>query len=228
MLNEREYSDVSFRIQDRTVYAHKVILAARSSHFRAMFSSGMRESSLESITLADISIPVFTQMLEWIYTNDLSDPLPSLLVDLLEAADRFMLDELKVLCESLLIQSLLSRENLILLLFTAHRFEATSLLEACFAFISRQLQENLLSLELVFPQASSSYGEVATMITPASAAATPTLATTITPSDASSPDGSPFQLRRAEAGTPLPDTLFAQFQAFHAKQKTKKPIKDPH
>jgi RCC1 and BTB domain-containing protein len=44
LVNDEEFSDVTFLVEDAPVYAHRAILAQRCDHFAAMFRSGMRES----------------------------------------------------------------------------------------------------------------------------------------------------------------------------------------
>jgi len=44
MVNDNQFSDIEFKIQDKPVYAHKAILCARSDYFRAMFSNKMKET----------------------------------------------------------------------------------------------------------------------------------------------------------------------------------------
>jgi hypothetical protein len=38
MINNSEFSDVQFTVEGEVIYAHKMVLSARSEHFRAMFS----------------------------------------------------------------------------------------------------------------------------------------------------------------------------------------------
>jgi len=45
MVNNAQFSDVTFMVENKPFYAHKVIVAQLSEKFRAMFSTGMRESS---------------------------------------------------------------------------------------------------------------------------------------------------------------------------------------
>jgi len=45
MVNDPLFSDVTFMVEGKLIYAHRVILGARSDHFRAMFTSGFRVSS---------------------------------------------------------------------------------------------------------------------------------------------------------------------------------------
>ncbi len=47
MVNNPLFSDVKFEVEDKTVYGHRAILAARSEYFMAMFSDGLKESKAE-------------------------------------------------------------------------------------------------------------------------------------------------------------------------------------
>ena len=53
-VNSSEFSDVKFLIDGKIIYAHKIILAARSLHFNAMFSSGMREAFANEIEIPNV------------------------------------------------------------------------------------------------------------------------------------------------------------------------------
>ncbi len=52
-------------------------LAARSEHFCAMLYGGMRESLCVKIEVKDVSYDVFLAMLEFLYTDSVSDISPS-------------------------------------------------------------------------------------------------------------------------------------------------------
>mmetsp|Transcript_14285 Transcript_14285/g.39698 ORF Transcript_14285/g.39698 Transcript_14285/m.39698 type:complete len:660 (+) Transcript_14285:305-2284(+) len=70
MVNDEEYSDVTFLIENEHVYAHKAILAQRCEPFCAMFRSGMRESAAGSvIPIPNIRKQVFLLLLEYLYTD---------------------------------------------------------------------------------------------------------------------------------------------------------------
>jgi RCC1 and BTB domain-containing protein len=68
LVNDEEFSDVTFLVEDQPVYAHRAILAQRCDHFAAMFRSGMRESVERMVPIQDISRQVFLLLLEYIYT----------------------------------------------------------------------------------------------------------------------------------------------------------------
>merc|ERR1719316_1667414 len=88
LCNNPTFSDVTFLVENQPVYATRAHLAARSEHFRALFYGGMRESSghEEEIVLPDIAHPVFCQLLEYIYTDQVDDLSSDMAVHLLIAA----------------------------------------------------------------------------------------------------------------------------------------------
>ncbi|CEG48058.1 Kelch repeat-containing proteins [Plasmopara halstedii] len=64
-----EFADISFLVEGRVIYAHKLILAALSARFRAMFSSGFRETHEAQIVIPDMRCEVFLLLLEYLYTG---------------------------------------------------------------------------------------------------------------------------------------------------------------
>jgi len=119
--NDEEFSDVTFLVQGRRVYGHKMVLALVSDCFRAMFTAGFRESSSSEIEITGCTYEAFLAVLEYIYTGaEPSMTIPSSspmsdnyegdgsssarylgkIVDILELADRFFLDHLKQVCET--------------------------------------------------------------------------------------------------------------------------------
>jgi hypothetical protein len=68
-------SDVALEVQDKTFYANKSILAARSHWFQSMFLNGMRETSQQRITVPDCEPKTFERILRWIYSDVVDLPL---------------------------------------------------------------------------------------------------------------------------------------------------------
>jgi len=98
MINNQYLSDVIFVIEGKEIYAHKYILQLRCEHFKVMFSSGLRESRSNKITVTDFSFEVFQEVIRFIYTdncNITNETIPGLL----EASNFYQLDRLKALCE---------------------------------------------------------------------------------------------------------------------------------
>jgi hypothetical protein len=67
--------DVKFSFQNTKVKlsAHRVILAARSPFFNALFNSGMSESVTEEVKVKDVESKVMKELLTFIYTDSFSD-----------------------------------------------------------------------------------------------------------------------------------------------------------
>ena len=71
--NESQFIDVQLKVGEDIFPAHRIVLAASSDYFYAMFTDGMKESNQEVIELRDESISpdVFKIILDSIYTGDL-------------------------------------------------------------------------------------------------------------------------------------------------------------
>jgi hypothetical protein len=54
LFNEALFSDVIFVVEGEKIPVHRNILCARSSYFRGMFTSGLKESAEQLITLKDV------------------------------------------------------------------------------------------------------------------------------------------------------------------------------
>ncbi|TDH73248.1 hypothetical protein CCR75_006950 [Bremia lactucae] len=66
-----EFSDISFLVEGRVIYAHKLILSALSARFRGMFSSGFREAREAQIVVPDVRYEVFLRLLKYLYTGNI-------------------------------------------------------------------------------------------------------------------------------------------------------------
>jgi len=73
-INSRRYADIKLVVEGNEIHAHKAILCARSSHFQAMFTLGMREATSEVIEIADVSYNVFLDILRYLYTGEYGSP----------------------------------------------------------------------------------------------------------------------------------------------------------
>mmetsp|Transcript_8640 Transcript_8640/g.14792 ORF Transcript_8640/g.14792 Transcript_8640/m.14792 type:complete len:517 (-) Transcript_8640:83-1633(-) len=138
LINNPVLADVTFLVEGQPVYATRATLAARSEHFRALFYGGMREASSggtdEPIVLPDIAHPVFLLLLEYIYTDQVGDISSDLAVHLLIAAERFLLDRLKALCEDI-VRKDISMDNVVSVMMTAKAHRAEGLKDICMDFI---------------------------------------------------------------------------------------------
>ena len=71
--DEGEFIDVRLKVGEDVFPAHRIVLAASSDYFHAMFTDGMKESNQEVIELKDESISpdALKIVMDSIYTGDL-------------------------------------------------------------------------------------------------------------------------------------------------------------
>ena len=137
--NCEEFADVTFIVQGRKVYGHKMVLSIVSDCFRAMFTAGFRESETMEIEIPDCSYDAFLAVMEYIYTgsNPKVDQLAAdinRVVEILELADRFFLDHLKQICETML-QPVVNIETVEYLLQVAQKTNSMQLQAVCEHFL---------------------------------------------------------------------------------------------
>jgi speckle-type POZ protein len=97
-------SDVYFDVGDREFKAHKSILALRSPVFAAMFEHPTKEKLTNRVVFEDIEPDVFQELLRFIYTGRLSlSTMNVMATEILAAANKYLLDQLKIECENHLI-----------------------------------------------------------------------------------------------------------------------------
>ncbi|KAL7506841.1 hypothetical protein ACHAXN_004063 [Cyclotella atomus] len=119
MVNDDEYSDVTFIVDGQPVHAHRNVLAKRCEHFAAMFRSGMRESEQGAeIPIPNITRPVFLLILEYLYTDSVKIELEHA-VDLYIASDLYQIATLRDMC-SVVVKRGIGTENAAYLLQQAH------------------------------------------------------------------------------------------------------------
>ncbi|KAK4477996.1 hypothetical protein RD792_017261 [Penstemon davidsonii] len=105
LLESKDGSDVSFKVEGETFYAHKLILSTRSPVFKAQFFDPLKEENSRCIRIEEMHAPVFKALLHFIYCDVIPD-LDSKWLDtimtqhLLAAADRYGIERLRSLCES--------------------------------------------------------------------------------------------------------------------------------
>lgn len=118
MVNDEEYSDVTFVVEGRPVYALRAILAKRCEHFAAMFRSGMRECEEGAeIPIPNMSYPVFLLILEYLYTDSVKIELEHA-VELYIASDLYQLSTLRDMC-CVVVRRSIGSENAAYLLQSA-------------------------------------------------------------------------------------------------------------
>uniref|UniRef100_A0A0D9X5K1 BTB domain-containing protein n=1 Tax=Leersia perrieri TaxID=77586 RepID=A0A0D9X5K1_9ORYZ len=142
LLESKEGADVVFDVAGVPFPAHKLMLAMRSPVFKAELCGPMREEGTEPITIVDMQPDVFRALLQFIYTDWLpsirefeGDDNGEMIRHLLVAADRYAVDRLKLLCQSILCKNL-SVQNVATTLALADQHHCGMLKDACIEFMS--------------------------------------------------------------------------------------------
>ncbi|XP_041362781.1 TD and POZ domain-containing protein 3-like [Gigantopelta aegis] len=111
IVNQSEYSDVTFDVGGTLVYGHRNIMSARSSYFRALFEDMNKNKNQDvknTIPVVDVSIDSFCGVLFYLYTNHVYDSYTSCqLIDVWRAADFYILDGLK----AVVVETVVTRMN---------------------------------------------------------------------------------------------------------------------
>uniref|UniRef100_A0A0E0EHF4 BTB domain-containing protein n=1 Tax=Oryza meridionalis TaxID=40149 RepID=A0A0E0EHF4_9ORYZ len=106
-------ADVTFDVRGQPFAAHRIVLAMRSPVFMASLYGPMKEHRAPRIAIDDMEPAVFDALLRFVYSDTLALPgdlgegeYKEMVRQLLEAADRYAMDRLKVICELILSRSL--------------------------------------------------------------------------------------------------------------------------
>jgi len=98
LFNSGKFSDVAILCGEREFPAHKCILSAQSPVFAAMFEHDMEEAKSNEVNIADFQPDVVESMLMFMYADKITQ-VDEQVPDLLRAADKYCLPELKAHCE---------------------------------------------------------------------------------------------------------------------------------
>ena len=146
LLKSMDGADMTFNVGGEKVLAHRSVLAARSSVFKAELLGAMEESYGSTIVIRDMEADVFESLLHFIYTDSLPDlqmasnqgeaHLDVMMAShLLVAADRYNIERLKLICKHKLcshIDANMAATSLVL----AEQHCCNGLKEACLQFLA--------------------------------------------------------------------------------------------
>ncbi|XP_045027695.1 speckle-type POZ protein-like [Daphnia magna] len=131
-------SDVNLNVGGRTFHAHKIILAAKSKVFAAMFQHKTAESLSNNVHIKDVDPDVFREVLRYMYTGRMSsETLDKMAVGVMAVADKYLLDHLKTECETHLLNSMCADNCAELLALAAQPHPAMHLKQLAVDFLRR-------------------------------------------------------------------------------------------
>ncbi|CAM0882626.1 unnamed protein product [Alopecurus aequalis] len=139
LLDAKEIADVTLEVQEEEFPAHKLVLAMRSPVFKAELYGSMRGKDLNRIVIDNMKPAIFKALLRFIYTDSLPamDDLEKkeMAGHLLVAADRYGMERLKLICESILSKKL-DVESVATTLDLADQHSCSGLKDDCIRFIA--------------------------------------------------------------------------------------------
>lgn len=136
-------TDFQLKTNDgKVLKAHKTILAARSQVFYAMLKPDTKEAKESSVDVPDFDSKVMRELLRFIYCCEV-ERVDEMAHNLVYAAEKYQIDELKEVCIESLICSL-SIENALKSFVIADYINAEELTRECLDIIIRFALFNLI------------------------------------------------------------------------------------
>lgn len=129
MFESAAFADVIFLVEGEKIAAHKTILASRSTYFKTMFDTNMKEKITNQVEISDVGPETFKVVLKFLYGGIPEEKQFEPLVKLIVASDKYIMDELKEICESAIIADL-QVENVVDALLIADMHNCQRLLRA--------------------------------------------------------------------------------------------------
>lgn len=135
MFNRKAFCDVTFVLGDETFHAHKAVLAAQSKVFEAMFLSGMKEQSDNTIEISNFDAEIFEQFLNYLYGEG-GMKLENKVEEMIVIADYYNVSDLKIRCENIMLETL-SENSAIRYVILADKINCDTLKTAALHFIRK-------------------------------------------------------------------------------------------
>lgn len=145
LFRSQEFTDVTFNVDGSKIFAHRVVLAARSEYFRALLYGGMRETNPETeIEIKDTTASAFDALLKYIYSGKifLGDYKEEMILELLSLAHKYGFLALESALQGYL-KSILNIRNICVIFDAAVLYQMNDLCATCLNFLDRNALEVL-------------------------------------------------------------------------------------
>ena len=140
MLTNQTLADVTLKVEDNEFKAHKLILAAASPVFEAMFKEGTKEHEDNYVNIEDIDSDVFEVFLRYLYSGQ-AENLEEMVLELFAAADKYDVQPLREICIHHMVKNI-SVNNAVNMLVLADRYNVEPIKLQAQKFITN----NIISL----------------------------------------------------------------------------------
>ncbi|CAM4590496.1 hypothetical protein PO909_031170 [Leuciscus waleckii] len=136
---EDSLTDVTLHVQGQSFQCHRVVLAAASHYFRAMFCNDLREKHEENVNLKGLDADTMSILLEYTYTSKVTITKDNV-QKMLEAASLFQFPRIVDACASYLAEALYP-ENCVGILHLADIHSLESLKAQVHAYIIQNFSQ---------------------------------------------------------------------------------------
>ncbi|KAG0717689.1 Kelch-like ECH-associated protein 1 [Chionoecetes opilio] len=153
MKSNQMLTDVKLEVGREIFHGHKIVLAAASPYFKAMFTGGLRESEKNTVRLQGVCPTVLSHLLCFMYTGEIVIN-EMLVCQLLPAATMFQMNHVIDACCTFLEQQL-EAGNTIGIASFAQQHGCMDLYRKANTFIEQHFSEASVSMEEEFLQLSS-------------------------------------------------------------------------
>lgn len=135
MIREGICTDITITINaEESIGAHRAVLAAQSPVFNSMFSHSFKETDLSVINISDMSIQACQTFINYLYGNIKDEEFLMHRLDLLHAADKYDIYDLREACQESL-QEDIDAENVLETLQIAYLYQLTQLKISCLQYL---------------------------------------------------------------------------------------------
>ncbi|CAL1287708.1 unnamed protein product [Larinioides sclopetarius] len=140
LYEEGTLCDTKLKTATETFNAHKSILSARTSVFKAMFTTNMQEKANECVIIEDLDSDTIRRMLKFLYSDNLDDLDWQCAKNLYFAADKYNMIGLKHRC-SAFMKSNLQPPNCCKILVLADKHQDSDLKKSVQEYIAKFREE---------------------------------------------------------------------------------------
>jgi hypothetical protein len=136
LVNNREFSDITLTVNDKTYFAHNVILSSQSSVFKEMFRSGIDDN----VRINDLDCDVFEVFLNYVYTGRIKNEwkIDEFAEKLFLISNKYNVINLKEKFGKLID---INNDNVIKILIMADKTDATILRNCAIRYLSERLKD---------------------------------------------------------------------------------------
>ncbi|XP_060695059.1 ankyrin repeat and BTB/POZ domain-containing protein 2-like [Hemiscyllium ocellatum] len=141
-LNNKEMSDLTFLVEGKPFYAHKVLLITASNRFKMLLANktSPENEPCKCIEISEIKYHIFQMMMQYLYYGDTESIHISItdVLELLSAASLFELESLQRHCEIICTQ-IMNLENAVIIYCYAKIHNAVELLSYTESFFLKNM-----------------------------------------------------------------------------------------